>query len=94
MFHILLSIVSYDVWFYVSHVLLHDRRLYKYHSEHHEKRVPTAMDTYHGHALEGPFQGRGYRGLTLHVKTRRGLLCSSQSPRVPNRNRSFETSCP
>ena len=59
MFHILLSVVSYDIWFYISHVLLHSRRLYKFHSEHHEKLVPTALDTYHGHVLEGPFQGLG-----------------------------------
>jgi sterol desaturase/sphingolipid hydroxylase (fatty acid hydroxylase superfamily) len=56
---ILLSILSYDVWFYISHLLLHSKLLYKYHSIHHSKDNPRFMDTYLGHPLEGPFQGIG-----------------------------------
>lgn len=59
MIHIVVSIISYDIWFYLSHILLHSNVLYKYHKEHHTKMVPTYLDTYVGHALEGPFQGLG-----------------------------------
>ena len=58
MFLIFLSIVSYDIWFYISHIILHNN-LYKYHKEHHTKIVPQLLDTYVGHSLEGPFQGLG-----------------------------------
>lgn len=59
MLNILISIFSYDIWFYISHVLMHRTALYKYHKEHHSKRVPTILDTYVGHTLEGPFQSIG-----------------------------------
>jgi sterol desaturase/sphingolipid hydroxylase (fatty acid hydroxylase superfamily) len=54
-----MSILSYDIWFYFSHVMLHHKRLYKYHKEHHSKLIPTFLDTYLGNILEGPFQGIG-----------------------------------
>jgi len=59
MLSIALSILSYDIWFYISHVLLHTRTLYPYHKLHHTKQVPMFLDTYVGHRLEGPFQGIG-----------------------------------
>lgn len=59
MFHIIASIFCYDIWFYASHILLHHRRLYRFHKEHHSRIVPTFADTYVGHALEGPFQSLG-----------------------------------
>lgn len=59
MIPILASILSYDIWFYISHVLLHTPLLYKYHKEHHYKIVPTYLDTYVGHIFESPFQGVG-----------------------------------
>jgi lathosterol oxidase len=59
MIHIIASVISYDIWFYISHVLLHSKYLYKYHKEHHYKIVPQFLDTYAGHRLEGPFQGVG-----------------------------------
>jgi len=59
MLNILLSIVCYDIWFYISHVLLHKRSFYRYHSEHHEYPIPTFLETYKGHWVEGPFQGIG-----------------------------------
>jgi sterol desaturase/sphingolipid hydroxylase (fatty acid hydroxylase superfamily) len=55
---IIISILSYDIWFYISHILLH-KSLYKYHHEHHTNLAPTYLDTYVGHVLEGPFQGVG-----------------------------------
>ena len=59
MLKILFSIISYDVWFYISHVLLHTRIGYPIHKEHHTKPTPMFLDTYVGHSLEGPFQGVG-----------------------------------
>ena len=59
MFHIILSIFCYDIWFYVSHRLLHTRTLYPIHSIHHKYVVPTLWDTYEGHWFESPFQGLG-----------------------------------
>jgi sterol desaturase/sphingolipid hydroxylase (fatty acid hydroxylase superfamily) len=59
MLKILFSIISYDVWFYISHVLLHTRTGYPIHKEHHTKPEPKFLDTYVGHSLEGPFQGVG-----------------------------------
>jgi sterol desaturase/sphingolipid hydroxylase (fatty acid hydroxylase superfamily) len=59
MINVLCSIIGYDIWFYISHVLLHRRSLYKYHSEHHAKRAPMFLDTYTGHTMEGPIQSLG-----------------------------------
>jgi len=59
MFVIILSILSYDIWFYISHILLHKREFYHYHKEHHTKRIPIFIDTYLSHVLEGPIQGIG-----------------------------------
>jgi len=60
MLNIILSILSYDIWFYISHLLLHTKYLYKYiHYKHHTIKNPTFLDTYVGHHLEGVFQGIG-----------------------------------
>jgi lathosterol oxidase len=59
MLRIFLSIVSYDIWFYISHIILHSPIFYKFHSEHHINEFPSFIDTYTGHPLEGPFQGMG-----------------------------------
>jgi sterol desaturase/sphingolipid hydroxylase (fatty acid hydroxylase superfamily) len=53
-------ILFYDLWFYASHLLLHTRFLYPIHSIHHQKAIPTFLDTYHGHWIEAPFQSLGY----------------------------------
>ena len=60
MLHLLASVVGYDVWFYLSHLLLHTRALWWLHAEHHSSPAPLHfMDTYKGHWLEGIFQGAG-----------------------------------
>jgi sterol desaturase/sphingolipid hydroxylase (fatty acid hydroxylase superfamily) len=56
----ILSIIAYDIWFYISHVILHDREVYKYHKQHHEKPIPQFLDTYHSHWIESPFQSLGF----------------------------------
>ena len=58
--NIILSIVGYDIWFYISHLILHTQYFYKYHKEHHKNVINlTFMDTYVSHWIEGPFQGIG-----------------------------------
>lgn len=59
MINIIASILAYDIWFYISHILLHTKTLYPYHKLHHVTSEPTFLDTYVGHRLEGPFQGVG-----------------------------------
>jgi sterol desaturase/sphingolipid hydroxylase (fatty acid hydroxylase superfamily) len=58
MIHLVLSVISYDIWFYISHVLLHTY-LYKMHSIHHVEKELTWKDTYVAHWFESPFQGVG-----------------------------------
>lgn len=56
----LFHVLSYDVWFYLSHLLLHTKIGWRFHKIHHEKRAPTFADTYYGHWSEGPFQSLGF----------------------------------
>jgi len=58
MIRLVISIISYDIWFYISHVILHDR-LYQFHKLHHTKPVPTYEDTYLADTVETAFQGIG-----------------------------------
>lgn len=60
MLHILYSIFCYDVWFYVSHIMLHRPWIYKVvHAIHHKKQEPYFQDTYEGHWIESPLQSLG-----------------------------------
>lgn len=56
----LLHVIGYDVWFYISHRLLHMKALWWIHGIHHQKAEPVWTDTYHGHWLESAFQGWGF----------------------------------
>jgi lathosterol oxidase len=56
-------IVSYDIWFYFSHLLLHNiPYLKKLHSLHHTTfyKELTFTDAYVGHYFESPFQSLGF----------------------------------
>ena len=55
-----LYVLSYDLWFYLSHVALH-RWFYSVHRLHHAVDPATMKypDTYVAHWVEGPFQGLG-----------------------------------
>ena len=55
-----LHLVGYDIWFYVSHRLLHTRALLWLHAVHHQKVRPQWLDTYHGHWAEGLLQSAGF----------------------------------
>jgi len=59
MLHIALSIFCFDVWFYMSHRILHSRTLYPLHSIHHKYVIPTIWDSYEGHWVENIIQGWG-----------------------------------
>lgn len=56
---ILTSILSYDIWFYFTHRLLHHPILYSYHKKHHTKFFPTWRDTFHADKLENSIMGLG-----------------------------------
>jgi lathosterol oxidase len=56
---LLAHILCYDVWFYVTHRLLHTKQLWWIHRKHHEKRVPTYADVFYGHWLETAIQDIG-----------------------------------
>jgi sterol desaturase/sphingolipid hydroxylase (fatty acid hydroxylase superfamily) len=56
---VLASVFFYDIWFYISHIILHTKNMYYYHKLHHKNMYPRFLDTYEGHILEGPFQGIG-----------------------------------
>jgi len=60
MLFFLTTVLSYDIWFYASHLLLHTRLLYPIHSIHHQNENPTFLDTYHGHWFEMAFQSLGF----------------------------------
>ena len=69
--NICFCIFSYDVWFYLSHIILHSRIFYKIiHSEHHstDYKQMNFKDTYVGHFIEGPFQGLGVLFPLLFIK--------------------------
>jgi hypothetical protein len=58
MIHLVVSVITYDIWFYISHLILH-KYLYKIHSIHHLAKEPKWSDTYVAHWFESPFQGVG-----------------------------------
>jgi sterol desaturase/sphingolipid hydroxylase (fatty acid hydroxylase superfamily) len=67
---VLVSIISYDVWFYISHIALHHKIMYEHHKLHHSKIVPRAPDTYLASSVETVFQGVGvfFPAIYLQVK--------------------------
>ena len=65
---IIFSIFCYDIWFYISHLILHHEYVYKYHKTHHKKINPAFIDTYTGHFLEGPFQSIGLMLCFIFIK--------------------------
>jgi sterol desaturase/sphingolipid hydroxylase (fatty acid hydroxylase superfamily) len=62
LFSILLHIVSYDLWFYITHYFLHTEYLYnKIHHIHHRVSYSNLKwyNTSDGHLLEHIIQGAG-----------------------------------
>ena len=60
MYALIAHILGYDIWFYVSHRLLHMPALWWIHKGHHAYMHPKWYNTYDGHLIEGPFQSLGY----------------------------------
>lgn len=61
-FLVFLQILCYDIWFYLSHVLLHYRYFYsKIHNIHHQKQYQTLIfwDAYEGNHIESIIQSAG-----------------------------------
>lgn len=58
-FFILLSVMSYDIWFYSLHRMFHHKNLYLYHKKHHIKTYPTWKDTFYADKLENTIMGLG-----------------------------------
>jgi len=59
---ILIYIFSYDLWFYISHIILHTQKFYNsihyiHHSVYYKKM--TYKDTYRNHYFESIFQSIG-----------------------------------
>ena len=52
MFLFILNILSYDIWFYFCHRLLHTSYIYKYHQKHHTIKEPNWFDTYYASMVE------------------------------------------
>jgi len=69
--HVLLHIVSYDIWYYFSHILLHKKFLYKMiHKDHHliDYKLMTFSHAYVAHFTETPFQSIGVLFPLVFVK--------------------------
>ena len=61
MLQILFAIVLYDIWFYISHVILHEPLCYQlFHKHHHSISSSKTLDAYVGHWFETLFQGCGF----------------------------------
>jgi len=61
MINILAHILCYDIWFYVSHIILHNRNIYYIHKIHHSKAYSelTYSDTNVAHNIENIIQPIG-----------------------------------
>jgi Delta7-sterol 5-desaturase len=55
----ILNIISYDIWFYMFHRILHTSYLYKYHLKHHTIKNPHWYDTYYATIFENSILGLG-----------------------------------
>ena len=58
-FNSIIIILSYDIWFYISHMILHTNQFYHIHKIHHSKKYDNLeyLDTYNSHIYEILFQG-------------------------------------
>jgi sterol desaturase/sphingolipid hydroxylase (fatty acid hydroxylase superfamily) len=61
MITILYHIFFYDIWFYISHILLHHPKLYFIHKTHHKAYYKTLKyyNAYDGHIVESIIQSSG-----------------------------------
>ena len=61
MYLILIHILFYDLWFYISHIILHNKNIYYIHKIHHIAPYDklTYSDTNVGHIIENVFSPAG-----------------------------------
>lgn len=59
MLYFCIYLISYDVWYYFFHQLLHTRYFYFIHKIHHKNIHPKYNDYYTIHFLEFPMQNMG-----------------------------------
>lgn len=51
-----LIVLSYDIWFYITHYFLHKPALYPIHKLHHANYPTTWRDAFEGHSAESLIQ--------------------------------------
>lgn len=56
----LLHIFGYDIWFYLSHIILHHPAFYVWHKQHHRNITPYFLDALDGSIQETVGQGLGF----------------------------------
>jgi hypothetical protein len=52
-------IIGYDIWFYLSHLILHHPMFYAWHKQHHRNPHPNFLDAYDASIQETVFQALG-----------------------------------
>lgn len=52
---LLIATLMADGWFYMAHRLLHHRRFYRFHKQHHEYNVPYPLVTVYSSSVEAIF---------------------------------------
>ena len=68
MWRILFFILCYDIWFYISHLMLHQKKMWYIHKVHHTKAEPNFLDTYLAHWFESVFQSFGLVFASIFVQ--------------------------
>ena len=73
--HIFLLVICFDLWFYLSHRILHSH-LYFIHKIHHEANheLLNWKDTFKAHVLETPFQSLGLFTPYLYLEFNKNLF--------------------
>jgi sterol desaturase/sphingolipid hydroxylase (fatty acid hydroxylase superfamily) len=56
-----LIVLCYDVWFYLSHIMLHTKYMWPYHQQHHRSKASelTYKEAYNSSFIEMIFQSLG-----------------------------------
>ena len=59
---VFINIICYDIWYYVFHIILHNKNVYFIHRIHHiadSKKQLHFTDAYRSHIIEGQLQNIG-----------------------------------
>ena len=80
MYSLFFHIISYDIWFYISHLWLHHKNYYNLiHKQHHTKLYTLLhyLDTYDANIIENLIQPIGIVIPILFIETNFLYLCIS-----------------